>query len=662
MSKENNKIQVDIENLFKQNVNDLLSIKELYKRIEELGEKITQVKYIDNSLVKKLKKEYENLKKIILDENIQAKLNNDIETIISQMNNIAQIQEKKIYQFSNIETMKSYKLKKDDVCETLGYYTINDGGGAKYIIENTQSLADDCIQLNNGLYAKLIINNDKINIKQLGGKCNDNTFDNFNCFKKFENIAKYYNKQLTLYIPQGIWYTSPYTFTKTTGVSIIGISSNMQGRDNQNTVLKPFIDNQSHIFKIGNDNSNGNIEYANLVTGYFLDKLVFSGKISDSALIIKGCMYSHIGLLNFRFIDEGYCFNISNSWEIQIDKLIFRVITSYKACIYFDKQVKILNSSIVSNVSAIYFDYITIEDNNGNCIETHPKAAAVHNEFNVVNIERNWANNRLNSLPSEIIESDCIKNYIFYGFFNKSTINTINYNDSGVIYTKDINNNYHVLKAIFSDDIEDTEEESYFTYRNYNLNVGVINAYGNGNVYLCSSHNSMRNSILTIGSLSLGGRGIKMLDMDNGMIVTIGIVNYGGVFSNRIMNTLMNKLQQDTKSQTSSKCMTLKTVDDAIDITGCVLSTKFTSILSCFGVKKIKVICKMDNELGGKAKLGYKTSLSDSYSYSEYTLNEGFNTLEIDLTVLPNTVNYYNLTSKSSTQILYIYAMEYIYF
>ena len=40
MVKENNKMQVDIDTLKKQNVNDLLSIKELYKRIEELGEKI----------------------------------------------------------------------------------------------------------------------------------------------------------------------------------------------------------------------------------------------------------------------------------------------------------------------------------------------------------------------------------------------------------------------------------------------------------------------------------------------------------------------------------------------------------------------------------------------------------------------------------------------
>ena len=85
MPKENNKMQVDIENLFKQNVNDLLSIKELYSKLEELGEKITQTKYIDNTIVKKLKKEYKKLEKIIMDENIQFKLNKDIETINSQM-------------------------------------------------------------------------------------------------------------------------------------------------------------------------------------------------------------------------------------------------------------------------------------------------------------------------------------------------------------------------------------------------------------------------------------------------------------------------------------------------------------------------------------------------------------------------------------------------
>ena len=118
MSKENNKMEVDIDTLKKQNVNDFLSIKELYKRIEELGEKIRQIKYIDNTLVKKIKKEYENLKKeyenftkeyenlkkeyenfnkIILDENIQIKLSNDIKTINSQLDNKSTLSNKRIF-------------------------------------------------------------------------------------------------------------------------------------------------------------------------------------------------------------------------------------------------------------------------------------------------------------------------------------------------------------------------------------------------------------------------------------------------------------------------------------------------------------------------------------------------------------------------------------
>ena len=88
MSNENNKMQVDIENLFKQNVNDLLSIKELYRKLKEVEEKILQIKYIDTTLANKLKKDYEKLKKLILDENAQANLANEIEKINSQIEKI----------------------------------------------------------------------------------------------------------------------------------------------------------------------------------------------------------------------------------------------------------------------------------------------------------------------------------------------------------------------------------------------------------------------------------------------------------------------------------------------------------------------------------------------------------------------------------------------
>ena len=88
MSYDINSQQVDIENLFKQNVNDLASIKELYRKLKEIEEKISQIKYIDSKLADKLKKDYEKLKRIILDENIQIKLTNDINEIDEQLDNI----------------------------------------------------------------------------------------------------------------------------------------------------------------------------------------------------------------------------------------------------------------------------------------------------------------------------------------------------------------------------------------------------------------------------------------------------------------------------------------------------------------------------------------------------------------------------------------------
>ena len=64
-----NKHEVDINILKKQNVNDLSSIKELYRKIEELENKIEQINYINTKLVDKLKKDYEKFKSEILNGN-----------------------------------------------------------------------------------------------------------------------------------------------------------------------------------------------------------------------------------------------------------------------------------------------------------------------------------------------------------------------------------------------------------------------------------------------------------------------------------------------------------------------------------------------------------------------------------------------------------------
>ena len=90
-----NKHEVDIDNLFKQNELDLCSIKEIYRKLKDLEEKIIQIKYIDNTLVNKLKRDYEKLKVVILDENIQVKLTNDINDIKSRLENLENQNDKK---------------------------------------------------------------------------------------------------------------------------------------------------------------------------------------------------------------------------------------------------------------------------------------------------------------------------------------------------------------------------------------------------------------------------------------------------------------------------------------------------------------------------------------------------------------------------------------
>lgn len=81
-----------------------------------------------------------------------------------------------IYYFSNIKELKeeSYTigLKEGDICETLGYYTPGDGGGAKYRITYNPGAAEDNrlvhhLSYSDTLRAEIILN-EIINVHQFG--------------------------------------------------------------------------------------------------------------------------------------------------------------------------------------------------------------------------------------------------------------------------------------------------------------------------------------------------------------------------------------------------------------------------------------------------------------------------------------------------------------
>ena len=153
MTNENSKVdinkhEIDIETLKKQNVNDLLSIKELYRKLKEVEEKILQIKYIDTSLAYKLKKEYEKLKSVILDENVQAKLYDDIVSIETQLNEkTSQINSQLDIKESQIDKINSQLDKKTNQIETINLQlnrkaSQTDLEAQKARIDNFTSLAE----------------------------------------------------------------------------------------------------------------------------------------------------------------------------------------------------------------------------------------------------------------------------------------------------------------------------------------------------------------------------------------------------------------------------------------------------------------------------------------------------------------------------------------
>lgn len=111
----------------------------------------------------------------------------------------------KVYN-TTVEMLNDNKLKNNQKVKTLGYYEINDGGGAEFIISNVNNLFS--INTSNNLFANIIINN-KINVKQMGAKgdgVNSDSTSIQNCIDIINNSINsntIFNKQCVIEIPTG---------------------------------------------------------------------------------------------------------------------------------------------------------------------------------------------------------------------------------------------------------------------------------------------------------------------------------------------------------------------------------------------------------------------------------------------------------------------------
>ena len=121
--------------------------------VEELQDKYIELKsYVDNY--------FTNL-------DVQQEINNKLDQMVQDgtLDQIIQqyLISSAIWGFDTVADMKqATNLIEGSYAKTLGYYEKNDGGGATYKITNTKSLTEYQEQLNSGLYATLIIENNII--------------------------------------------------------------------------------------------------------------------------------------------------------------------------------------------------------------------------------------------------------------------------------------------------------------------------------------------------------------------------------------------------------------------------------------------------------------------------------------------------------------------
>ena len=132
--------------------------------------------------------------------------------------------------------------------QTLGYHNLNDGGGAFYLITDTESLTEYQESIGS-LYATLIVTDNTINVKQLGAygdNYNEDTTAIQNCLNNFKNI----------FFPRGTYLITDLSLTSKSNLNIYGENAN-------NTMLK-CIKITEEAFNVVGFNTCENIKFHDL--------------------------------------------------------------------------------------------------------------------------------------------------------------------------------------------------------------------------------------------------------------------------------------------------------------------------------------------------------------------------------------------------------------
>lgn len=290
--------------------------------------------------------------------------------------------------FDTVADMIDTDLTEGMFVETKGYYAANDGGGAKYMITDSNSSTGYYETLDNTNYAKLLINDNFVNVKQLGAKGDSETDDTTKIQAGIDLLASISSG--TLFFPVGEYLISTTIDLKET-VILKGSHSTLYGRLNTDTPQTVIVwngDNNSTMVKADNSKTQ--------IYGVNIDNISFDGNNKNTiALNMSKLRNSRITNCDFNYCYK--CIYISGmTYSNIIEKNAFQNFTGY----------------------AIHIDYVSYQSSNGNIISKNTISISNINTYGIYIYNAN-STNILNNLIEG--SNSGTKAIVIYGFSCKYT-------------------------------------------------------------------------------------------------------------------------------------------------------------------------------------------------------------------------------------------------
>lgn len=576
---------------------------------------------------------------------VQEEINNKLDQMLEDgvLTEIIQqfLQSTAIWGFDTLSDLQqATNLISGSFAKTLGYYTINDGGGCLYKITDTQSQTEYQETLPNNLYATLIIENDTINFKQLGAKNNDNTYDNKNHLLAYQTLCNNLNKQIKLIIPNGEWYFSPTHLSRIGGFNIEGIGSSSDRSFSAPKIMA--INTQDYIWKFGGESNmdSTQLSYNSTCTCNKLKNLVFATgeyTVNYGGLVLEYANYGFYDNIFFSSL-RGTGLYIRSSWENYFGMLSFRGIKDFtKPCLLLAEARSI--SGVSGNISSSSFDKLIFESISGDLIKSEIGSNFVNNQINEINVEYQYANDdeTITRITNSTDLSTMTPLFLFNGNMSGVTINTINWTGLSCYHSYiTVNNVSYYLKSLFNS-IGGGTTESY----RYDVNVGKISSrsilqiltsispYAAAMIFSLGNYVETSNdsSVITLSRFDLAYAGIVHYDSFESRLQKINILPYNTF--KLYKNTYNGNLITDANALGDKICLA-KTPTGAITYIGFTYPFQYDS-----NNVKTKWLLRVKTDDTGKYAFVLRgthngENVNTTYSQSDLTANTWYE-IEVEM-------------------------------